>query len=344
MPVVLIKLGGSLVTDKRSPYTLRPQVIAQLAKVIAAARRQRPDLQLVIGNGAGSFGHVAVHESGFANGVPAADDAEVEKQALAYAKVAAAVARLNGHIREALLEAGVPAVSLPPSSVCRAKLVEVEAAGAKKLRGAVASVDADLFRSCLSSRRVPCTHGDVALVPAGPESELNPRAGHAVCSTESVFAALAPALRPELILLLGEVAGVFTGLPPPLPLPPLPPGPVPPRPSNAGDPHRAAPGEEPPRLIERLTEAAWEAHRAGIGGSHGVDVTGGMADKVAKLSAEHRGRAQVSSMFRLLQESDSWGGGAPRPRVFVAGGLDGANVLRALAGEAFVGTDIVAER
>jgi isopentenyl phosphate kinase len=57
MELVFLKLGGSLITDKDTPRSPRRDVLARLAAEILYAHRQRPQMQLVIGHGSGSFGH-----------------------------------------------------------------------------------------------------------------------------------------------------------------------------------------------------------------------------------------------------------------------------------------------
>ncbi len=106
------------------------------------------------------------------------------------------------------------------------------------------------IRTLLERGVVPLVYGDVAL------DEVR---GGTIVSTEEVFAYLAhqgPPLQPERILLVGEVDGVYTA-----------------------DPHR----DPEARLLPRLTPE--EALRLeGMGGSHGVDVTGGMAGKVRLMA------------------------------------------------------------
>ncbi|MFN3762874.1 MAG: hypothetical protein ACK4WK_06715, partial [Anaerolineae bacterium] len=66
---VFLKLGGSLITDKSSPYTPRPEVIRRLAEEVREALEARPDLELVVGHGSGSFGHAAAAPYGTRQGV-----------------------------------------------------------------------------------------------------------------------------------------------------------------------------------------------------------------------------------------------------------------------------------
>src|SRR5687767_805348 len=60
--LVFLKLGGSLITDKTRPYTPLLDMMDDLALQIATTLQTRSNLRLVIGHGAGSFGHVAASE------------------------------------------------------------------------------------------------------------------------------------------------------------------------------------------------------------------------------------------------------------------------------------------
>jgi len=68
--LVLLKLGGSLITDKTRPYTPLLEVMDDLSQQIVTALRSQPDLRLVLGHGAGSFGHVAASEYKTRDGYP----------------------------------------------------------------------------------------------------------------------------------------------------------------------------------------------------------------------------------------------------------------------------------
>ena len=56
-PLVVIKLGGAALTDKKKIYTPRVQVVRSAARQIAAMRSR---FSLVIVHGAGSYGHMPV--------------------------------------------------------------------------------------------------------------------------------------------------------------------------------------------------------------------------------------------------------------------------------------------
>lgn len=231
MSTVFLKLGGSLLTDKRTEEATRPDVIARLAQEIAQARAEMPDLRLVLGHGSGSFGHVHARRHGTRNGV------QTPEQWAGFAATADAAARLNRIIVAALLEAGVPAWSIQPSATLRC-------VDGRIVAGPEAPVEAALSRGL-----VPVIFGDVAL------DEVR---GGTIASTEEIFAWLLPRLRPNRIILAGEVAGIYTADP-------------------LVDPAAA--------LIPVVTPASFARVQAGLAGSHGIDVTGGMASKVAQALA-----------------------------------------------------------
>ena len=54
--LILIKLGGSLITDKTRSFTLHRKIIARMASEIFAARKKSKKL-LVVSHGGGSFSH-----------------------------------------------------------------------------------------------------------------------------------------------------------------------------------------------------------------------------------------------------------------------------------------------
>lgn len=225
--LVFLKLGGSLITDKRRFETARMAVIERVAQEIHCARESRPDLRLVLGHGSGSFGHFY------------ADRFKVHKGNLAdwrgYAETAAAVQRLNRLVTDELLKAGIPAVSVQPSASARCHA------------GELVELALDPIAALLEHGAVPLIYGDVALDTAQ---------GCTILSTEQIMVYLARALRPRRIIVAGEVAGVYSG-----------------------DPQRDA----IVRLIPAITIQNYAQVQEMLSTSFGVDVTGGMQQKVQLL-------------------------------------------------------------
>ena len=183
--VVLVKLGGSLITDKRGHEVFRPRVVARLAREIESVRRHLQD-DLVLGHGAGSFGHAAAAKYGVGAGPlglggPAAA-----------AIVQDRTARLHRQVIDALLRAKLPVFSQAPSSLFTATAGRVKA-------GPVATVHHALDRGL-----VPVLFGDVVVDRTWTAS---------ICSTETAFLTLARAFaranRPvRRVLWLGVTDGV----------------------------------------------------------------------------------------------------------------------------------------
>ena len=157
--LVLAKLGGSLITDKRGEAQARPEVIERLAAEVAEALPWMKE-RLVIGHGSGSFGHVAAARHGIGRGpVPggAAGGVSVTRHE---------AARLHHLVIEALLAAGVKPWSWAPSSALVAR-------AGKPVAGSL-----EPLVSALRMGLVPVVYGDVV---------VDRDWGASICSTETVL-------------------------------------------------------------------------------------------------------------------------------------------------------------
>lgn len=181
-----LKLGGSLITDKTRPHTPRPDVLARLAGEIAAARQQRPGLKLVLGHGSGSYGHVPARRYGTRQGVSSAE------AWLGFVEVWREAAALNRLVIDALGQAGLPALSFPPS------------AGLLAEDGRLKSWDLAALRSALQAGLLPVVFGDVV---------FDTQRGGTIFSTEDLFDVLAQELLPHKLLLAGLEPGVWLDYP-----------------------------------------------------------------------------------------------------------------------------------
>lgn len=239
--LTLLKLGGSLITDKTAVEAARPAVLARLAAEIAAAG---PPAGLVVAHGSGSFGHVAARRHGIAGGLrrsPCGGAGSSGGGEIAGAAQLAGVsltqqraAALHWQVMAALAAAGLHPFSIAPSSAL------VSAGG----RPAAVAVEPLLL--ALGCGLLPVLYGDVV---------MDREQGVAICSTERLFELLAgelPAhgLRVRRAIWLGETEGVYD-----------------------------AAGRTVASLAAG-DRAAAERLRAGIGAAAGTDVTGGMLHRV----------------------------------------------------------------
>jgi len=181
-PPIFLKLGGSLITDKTKPETIREDVLHRVAQEIATAKRGNPQLRLVLGHGSGSFGHVAAAQYGTRQGVQSGADW------YGFTAVSDAALRLNRAVTNALFQAGISAISLSPS------------ASAVCTNGRLHTLNTHTMQQALAHDLVPVIHGDVAFDTA---------IGSTIVSTEEVMVCLAPTLKPNWLLLAGETDGVY---------------------------------------------------------------------------------------------------------------------------------------
>jgi len=276
--LVFLKLGGSLITDKTQPYTPLLDVMDDLALQIKTALQTHPNLRLVIGHGAGSFGHVPASEYRTRDGLPPKStplahrerDETEDNYWKGFAEVWYQASTLNRYVMKALHKAEMRAISLPPSSNVIAS------------NGQVSVWETTPIRMALAAGIVPVIFGDVVF------DEIR---GGTILSTEDLFLHLAKALNPERILLAGLEAAVW-----------------------ADFPARTT-------RIEAITPASFEEVSAGVGKSHGADVTGGMESK-------------VKQMVELVKE-------LPDLQIQIFSGSEPGNIVRVLTGEV-LGTVITA--
>ena len=197
--LVFLKLGGSLITDKTKPYTPLLDVMDDLALQIATTLQAQPNLRLILGHGAGSFGHVAASEYHTRDGYPQASplihrerDTTEDNYWKGFAEVWYQASSLNRYVMEALHKAGVRAVALPPSSSVIAS------------DGQVAVWETTPIRMALAAQMVPVIFGDVVF------DEIR---GGTILSTENLFVYLVKALNPERVLLAGLEEAVWEDFP-----------------------------------------------------------------------------------------------------------------------------------
>jgi len=187
--IVLLKLGGSLITDKTRPGVARPAMIRRLAKEIAAALRKSPGARVLVGHGSGSYGHAAASEGGLIRGA----DARRRRDAIAHTQLRAA--DLHRIVVAALADAGARPFSFAPSSF-------LHASGGRITGRFVEPIFAALTRGLL-----PVVYGDVV---------LDAKRGAVIVSTEELFVLIAKEAASRRIpvaraVWLGETDGVNDG-------------------------------------------------------------------------------------------------------------------------------------
>lgn len=187
--LVLLKLGGSLITDKSMPYTARFDKLAELAAELAEALKSLPDLSLVLGHGSGSFGHTAARQYQTRDGVGAG---LLRQYWFGFSEVWFQASALNRFVMDSLHASEVQAVALAPISAVMAA------------DGKISCWDLSPLKAALAAGLIPVVYGDVIF-----DSAL----GGTILSTEDLFAHLARELHPQRILLAGLERAVWADFP-----------------------------------------------------------------------------------------------------------------------------------
>lgn len=182
----VLKLGGSVITDKGEPETIdRPA----LASAAAAVGRAEPG-RLVVVHGGGSFGH---HHAD-AHGVSSTAGT---REAAAVTAIHDAMGRLNAAVVAALQEEGLSAVPVRPLSAA----VKPDAGSTTGSEGGRSvGLATRPVRALLAEEFVPVLHGDVVATPGE---------GCTVASGDALVAALAARLAADRVGLCTTVSGVL---------------------------------------------------------------------------------------------------------------------------------------
>lgn len=177
-PTVL-KIGGSVITDKSREFQVRTQETNRLAREIQEAAVRN----LIIVHGGGSFGHPLAKKHAIAEGFTD------ERQKIGFSETHHAMTVLNGLFMDALLWHGIPAVSVTPSSCIITQ------------KGRVQSFDDAPLKMLMSAGFQPVLYGDAVL-----DTDL----GFTILSGDQLVAVLARKLNAQHIIMGVDVNGLYS--------------------------------------------------------------------------------------------------------------------------------------
>lgn len=167
--LLLIKMGGGVITDKNVRYGLREDVLRRIVGEIAEGIKGLKDTSVIVGNGAGSFAHYSAHKYRTAEGF-------VDKESrVGLGWVRYDAIKLNQIVFEQFLSANVPVFSYSPSSFMSVR-------GGEVVDNMTRSIECGMAQGL-----VPLVYGDAM---------VDSVRGSAIFSTERVF--------DELILTIGQ--------------------------------------------------------------------------------------------------------------------------------------------
>lgn len=174
----VLKLGGSVITDKSEPETIDDGALDRTVEAISAS-----DRDLVVVHGGGSFGHHHADRHGVSTTAGTRD-------ASAVTEVHGAMKRLNAAVVDRLQAAGVSAVPVHPFSV------------ASRDSDGRLSLPTASIETMLEEGFVPVVHGDMV---------VHATAGATVLSGDELVVSLGRTLAVDRVGLCSAVPGVLDG-------------------------------------------------------------------------------------------------------------------------------------
>jgi isopentenyl phosphate kinase len=182
-PLVVIKLGGSALTDKSRIYTPRIPVIHAAAKQV---REICKHFSIVLVHGAGSYGHIPVRKFGLEYGFKSS------KQLKGLIATKFKLLEWESTLGEIFLKDGVPLITFLASDLVVTK------------NGRIVSSELRPMRSWLNLGCVPTTGGDIV-----PDTKN----GFSILSGDQLAAFLAIRLRATKLVYGVDIDGIFDSNP-----------------------------------------------------------------------------------------------------------------------------------
>jgi isopentenyl phosphate kinase len=176
---IILKLGGSAITDKSAEATPRTEIINRLAEEI-----KRADLDnLIIVHGGGSFGHPAAAKYGIKDGYK-----EDPTQKLGFAETHHMMTVLNGLVMDSFIWHEIPALSIAPSCCFMTD------------NGKIKYFDDSTLQAMAKMAFTPVLYGDVV---------MDEKLGFTVLSGDQLVAYLAIKYKAQKIVIGADTDGLF---------------------------------------------------------------------------------------------------------------------------------------
>lgn len=186
-PLYILKLGGSIVTDKNSPdFKLNQQKIAQIVTVIAQELRNS-DAQLILVHGAGSAGHTIAARHNLAAGA----GTDPTKRSASITSILNCQA-ITTELTRAFVQNNIITLPIHTSSV----VVNTDTQ--------IAQFDTTAVKTALAQNIIPIMYGSMVCDTA---------LGFSICGGDAIIAHLAQQFPIHQIFFATDVAGIFTANP-----------------------------------------------------------------------------------------------------------------------------------
>jgi len=150
--IVLLKLGGSLLTDKDKPYSIREDVVKSAIQQIIDANKQ-----LILIHGGGSFGHPLAKEYSISSGI----NSSIPNQILGLTKTHQSMNNFNSYLIDLFLKKEYPALSIQASSIFIKDFLKIS------------TQSIDIIETALDLNILPILYGDIILDKQGSFSIIS---------------------------------------------------------------------------------------------------------------------------------------------------------------------------
>ena len=184
--LTIMKLGGSLLTDKSTPYTTNDEIISSSIKEIKECMDLGLIEDLIIVHGVGSFGHVPVLKHKLHLGF------QSPKQLIAMSQTQHEMNEYRLRLTKKFIEYGVPVNLLHPSSFCVSEKMKIGESFLNAVEG------------YLSIGMIPLMGGDMI---------FDSKMGFSVGGGDQLMVLLAKQLSADNVLFISDVNGVFSADP-----------------------------------------------------------------------------------------------------------------------------------
>ncbi|MFO7836908.1 MAG: isopentenyl phosphate kinase [Candidatus Thorarchaeota archaeon] len=180
--LTILKLGGSLITDKSQPYTVRHEVLQRVSQEVKECLDEGLIQGLILIHGVGSYGHPPVLKHKLHKGYLGSE------QLLPLSRTQSEVAELRNIIVKQFQEVGVPICLMYPSSMLIQEEMQIVRYFFEPLKGWV----------------------DIAMVPLlGGDIIIDPAMGWSVGSGDQMAVVIARELGAKRLLFACDVSGVY---------------------------------------------------------------------------------------------------------------------------------------
>lgn len=257
---VIVKIGGSFITDKNQPESLKEDRVQKIAREIATAF-ESGKISLLLTHGAGSYGHITAKD------YQAQQGSHPHFGWQAFYQIRQDMMKMNLRILQLCAEEGLFPITVQPSAIAMAR------------KGKLIFIDTRNIRFLLDSDQIPLIHGDIV---------LDEKQDFTIASTEDQIQKLSDYIFFHRIILISDVTGVL---------------------------------DAEGKIIPIVDHRNYAKIINQLGGSAGLDVTGGM-------------RSKVEQIFQLIQKN-------PSTRAFIISGDSEPGIIaKTILGEARTGTMI----